>query len=190
MVEAAADLMGELPYRRYVFMHIGRGGGGLEHANSTAIAFDPSELDSAEAYRDWLSFVCHEYFHLFNVKRIRPLALGPFDYDRENYTRMLWVSEGISVYYEDLLLRRAGLITRDQLLDAFRKRIAGLREHPGASRSVRDRGELRHLAPSLCEGRERGQHDDLLLRQGRGARDAARSRDQARIGESGSRSTT
>ncbi len=63
-----------------------------------------------------MSFICHEYFHNFNVKRIRPLALGPFDYDQENLTNMLWVSEGLSVYYQDLVLVRAGLMTKDQYL--------------------------------------------------------------------------
>ena len=67
-------------------------------------------------YLRWLSYVCHEYFHNFNVKRIRPLALGPFDYDQENLTHMLWVSEGLSVYYQDLLLVRAGLMTPEQYL--------------------------------------------------------------------------
>jgi predicted metalloprotease with PDZ domain len=144
MVEAAADLMGELPYRRYVFMHIGRGGGGQEHANSTAIAFDPSELDSAEVYRDWLSFICHEYFHLYNVKRIRPLALGPFDYDGENYTHMLWVSEGFTVYHEDLILNRAGLLTREQCLEELGKNIAKARTSRGTSCSPRPRRASTH----------------------------------------------
>jgi predicted metalloprotease with PDZ domain len=131
IVEAAANLIGEIPYRRYVFISIGPGGGGLEHQNSTALAFDPAALDSAAGYRNFLSFVCHEYFHLYNVKRIRPLALGPFDYDREDYTDMLWVSEGITVYYEDLLLKRAGLLTRDQVLDHFRTNIARYENIPG-----------------------------------------------------------
>lgn len=131
IVEAAADLIGEIPYRRYVFISIGPGHGGLEHQNSTALAFDAAALDSAAGYRDFLSFVCHEYFHLYNVKRIRPLALGPFDYDREDYTHMLWVSEGITVYYEDLLLKRAGLLTRDQVLDHFRTNIARYENIPG-----------------------------------------------------------
>ena len=131
IVEAAADLIGEIPYRRYVFISIGPGHGGLEHQNSTAFGFDAAALDSTAGYRNFLSFICHEYFHLYNVKRIRPLALGPFDYDRENYTHMLWVSEGISVYYEDLLLKRAGLLTRDQLLDCFRANIAKYENIPG-----------------------------------------------------------
>jgi len=131
IVEAAADLMGEIPYKRYIFISIGPGRGGLEHLNSTALGFDAAALDSTEEYQKWLAFACHEYFHLYNVKRIRPLALGPFDYDRENYTRMLWVSEGISVYYEDLLVLRAGLVTRDRMLDWVRTSIANYENIPG-----------------------------------------------------------
>src|SRR5579859_8013731 len=58
----------------------------------------------------------HEYFHTFNVKRIRPIALGPFDYDRENYTDMLWVSEGFMEYFSELILERSGLMSRDDYL--------------------------------------------------------------------------
>jgi len=75
--------------------------------------------------------VAHEFFHLYNVKRIRPVALGPFDYDKENYTRMLWMSEGFTSYYEDLILRRAGLITRDDVLEAARSNIANYENIPG-----------------------------------------------------------
>ena len=131
IVEASAELMGELPYRRYVFISIGPGRGGLEHSNSTALAFDGKGLDTPEGRRRWLAFVCHEYFHLFNVKRIRPIALGPFDYDKENYTRMLWVSEGFTVYYEGLILNRAGLFTRADVLKQFQSSISGTENSPG-----------------------------------------------------------
>lgn len=131
IVEASAELMGEIPYRRYVFLSIGEGRGGLEHANSTALSFDGSGLNNPEGRKRWLSFVCHEYFHNFNVKRMRPIALGPFDYDKENYTNMLWVSEGFTVYYEGLILKRAGLFTRDDLLRQFQSSIRGYENVPG-----------------------------------------------------------
>jgi predicted metalloprotease with PDZ domain len=131
MVEAAAALIGEIPYRHYAFLVIGPGGGGLEHANSTALTLNASGLNDPAGYRRWLRFVAHEFFHLYNVKRIRPLALGPFDYDKENYTRMLWVSEGFTSYYEDLILRRAGLITRDDVFEAARSNIANYENIPG-----------------------------------------------------------
>jgi predicted metalloprotease with PDZ domain len=131
IVEAAARLMGELPYRHYTFLIIGPGGGGLEHLNSTAVTLNPASLGDARGYQGWLSFIAHEYFHLFNVKRIRPVALGPFDYDRENYTDMLWFSEGVTVYYEYLLLNRAGLMTRDEVLERLGRTIAAYENAPG-----------------------------------------------------------
>jgi predicted metalloprotease with PDZ domain len=117
MVTAATQLMGDVPYKHYTFLMMGRGGGGIEHSNSSSNQFDGTTLSTPAGYLRWLSFICHEYFHNFNVKRIRPLALGPFDYDQENLTNMLWVSEGLSVYYQDLVLVRAGLMTKTQYLD-------------------------------------------------------------------------
>ncbi len=131
IVETSAELMGELPYRRYVFISIGPGRGGLEHSNSTALSFESKGLDEPEGRRRWLAFVCHEYFHLFNVKRIRPIALGPFDYDKENYTRMLWVSEGFTVYYEALILNRAGLFSRSDVFKQFQSSISAYENGPG-----------------------------------------------------------
>jgi predicted metalloprotease with PDZ domain len=123
MVEAATKLIGDVPYSHYMFLMMGQGNGGIEHLNSASILFNGTSLSTPEGYRRWLSYVAHEYFHNFNVKRIRPIALGPFDYDRENLTNMLWVSEGLSVYYQDLLCLRAGLITREQYLDKLRDTI-------------------------------------------------------------------
>ena len=131
IVEAAADLMGELPYRHYTFLVIGPGGGGLEHLNSTAVTLNPGSLGTPRGYQGWLCFIAHEYFHLFNVKAIRPVALGPFDYDRENYTNMLWFSEGVTVYYEFVLLNRAGLMTRDEVLERLGSTIADYENAPG-----------------------------------------------------------
>lgn len=132
MIEAAVAMFGEIPYSRYVFLSIGPGGGGLEHLNSVALTFNAAGLKNPFGYNNFLSFVSHEYFHHFNVKRIRPIALGPFDYDRENYTNMLWVSEGISVYYEDLVLNRAGLLGRAAVLERFRSAIARYENAPGS----------------------------------------------------------
>jgi len=131
IVEAAAALMGEIPYRHYTFLIIGPGGGGLEHLNSTAVTLNPGSLANPRGYQGWLSFIAHEYFHLFNVKSIRPVALGPFDYDRENYTNMLWFAEGVTVYYEFMLLNRAGLMTRDEVLERLGSTIADYENAPG-----------------------------------------------------------
>jgi len=132
IIEASARLMGELPYQRYVFISIGEGRGGLEHSNSAALSFDAADLGTPDGYKRWLSFVCHEYFHAFNVKRIRPAALGPFDYDRENYTHMLWVSEGLTVYYEGLLLNRAGLFSREDVFELLQSSIQSYENSSGS----------------------------------------------------------
>jgi predicted metalloprotease with PDZ domain len=131
MVEAATRLIGDVPYRHYTFLFMGKGNGGIEHLNSAAVAFNGDSLTTEVGYRRWLSYVAHEYFHNFNVKRIRPIALGPFDYDRENITSMLWVSEGLSVYYQDLVLVRAGLITGEQYLEKMANSISRFENAPG-----------------------------------------------------------
>ncbi len=132
IVETSATLIGEIPYRHYAFLCIGPGGGGLEHLNSAALSFTAAGLMATPAsYKRWLEFVAHEFFHCYNVKRIRPIALGPFDYDRENYTTMLWVSEGFTSYYESLILERAGLISRDDVFEDMRGNIAHYENVPG-----------------------------------------------------------
>lgn len=131
MVESAANIFGELPYKHYVFLAIGPGGGGLEHLNSQVITFSGDRLSDPAEYKKVMSFISHEYFHHFNVKRIRPVALGPFDYDRENYTDMLWVSEGFTVYYEDRILLRSGFYKPDEYLERLRTIIAGFENDTG-----------------------------------------------------------
>ena len=129
MVTAAVRLMGEIPYRRYAFISIGPGGGGLEHLNSQLVTFAAAKMADPVEYARTMRFLAHEYFHHFNVKRIRPVALGPFDYDRENLTRMLWFSEGGTVYYEDLLLVRDGFFTPQEYL---RRLASGLSSYEGS----------------------------------------------------------
>ena len=131
MVTAATQLIGDVPYKHYTFLLMGHGNGGIEHLNSASIQFDGKSLDTPAGYRRWLGYISHEYFHNFNVKRIRPIALGPFNYDMENLTHMLWVSEGLTVYYENLVLVRAGLMTRDQYLEEMKRAIASFDNSPG-----------------------------------------------------------
>jgi len=131
MVQAATDLMGDIPYKHYTFLLIGTGNGGIEHLNSAACAFNGKSLADEKGYQGWLSYIAHEYFHNFNVKRIRPLALGPFDYDEENLTDMLWVSEGLTVYYEDVVLVRAGLMTPEQFLERMKNAMTRFENSPG-----------------------------------------------------------
>ncbi len=130
IVQAAKELMGELPYRHYTFIGLGAGQGGIEQGNSTAISFTGQEMDGPGRLGT-LSFIAHEYFHLFNVKRIRPRELGPFDYSQPNRTNLLWVAEGLTVYYENVLLRRAGLMTARQLLDDWAGWMTNLENNPG-----------------------------------------------------------
>jgi len=116
MVESATTLIGDIPYKHYSFIVSGRGGG-IEHLDETTLPFSSADVSTPARNKRWLSFVAHEYFHNYNVKRIRPIALGPFDYEHENRTKMLWVSEGFTVYYEWIILRRAGLLEVEDVLN-------------------------------------------------------------------------
>ena len=131
IVEAGVAVIGDIPYKHYTFIAIGPGRGGIEHLNSSAISFSGKELDEPGGRLRMLSFIAHEYFHHYNVKRIRPVALGPFDYQKENRTNMLWVSEGLTVYYEYLLVRRAGMMSREDLLKDFQRDISSYEKSPG-----------------------------------------------------------
>jgi predicted metalloprotease with PDZ domain len=131
IVEADRALWGELPYDKYVFLNVLTGGGGLEHKNSVTMMGSQWATATRERYLAWLSLASHEYFHLWNVKRLRPIELGPFDYERENYPRSLWISEGVTDYYADVQLARAGLMTRDEYLEQLSSAIKTLQTTPG-----------------------------------------------------------
>ena len=79
----------------------------------------------------WLGLVAHEHFHTWNIKRLRPRGLGPFDYEREVYTPSLWIAEGLTSYYDDLLLVRAGLMKESEYLDKLGANIAAVQGRPG-----------------------------------------------------------
>ncbi|MGC4367798.1 M61 family metallopeptidase [Hydrogenophaga sp. R2] len=131
------------PFQRYVFMlHASADGyGGLEHRNSTALicqradlprrADKPRALKATDGYTTLLGLISHEYFHTWNVKRLRPAEFARYDYDRENYTGLLWFFEGFTSYYDDLFLRRAGLIDDATWLQLQAKNINPLRQTPG-----------------------------------------------------------
>ena len=131
IVEQAYKIFGELPYDNYTFIVNLRGGGGLEHLNSTALQYNRFGFKPEDRYKGFLGLAAHEYFHAFNVKRIRPDALGPFDYENENYTKMLWVAEGGTEYYATLLLQRAGLTTDKDFLSSKASSIEDLQSTPG-----------------------------------------------------------
>ena len=132
--EQAAKVFGELPVKsQYLFIvhHYTTGSGGLEHKNSTVLDVSRTTHDTPDAYRGFLELVAHEYFHLWNVKRLRPAALGPFKYDQENYTHMLWVAEGFTAYYDNLLVYRAGRQTPEGFLAGQASSLASLENQPG-----------------------------------------------------------
>jgi predicted metalloprotease with PDZ domain len=151
IVETEVEIMGgEIPYKDYTFiLHLrSNAGGGLEHLNSTSLGYPrfgfkattgeratssgPNATQQVDReYRGFLSLVAHEFFHLWNVKRIRPDVLGPFDYTQENYTQVLWVAEGITDYYADIALRRANLISDREYLAATARSFETLQNTPG-----------------------------------------------------------
>lgn len=131
LVEEHAAFWGGLPYENYRFLNLITGsGGGLEHLDSTVLMTDRWATRTRENYIDWLDLASHEFFHVWNVKRLRPRALGPFDYERENYTRSLWIAEGFTSYYSALLNLRAGLITRDEYLERLADELLDLKTTP------------------------------------------------------------
>lgn len=131
--ETEAQMFGGLPLERYLFLVYltDKGRGGLEHRASTALIFPRANLASSKGWEDFLTLAAHEYFHLWNVKRIKPLRLLPFDYGQENYTELLWAFEGITSYYDNLLVRRAGLISAPRLLTRFGESLSNLHQTPG-----------------------------------------------------------
>lgn len=132
IVQAARALWGSLPYERYLFFNIlTDSDDGIEHKGSTVLLADRLSTRTERAYHDWLQLVAHEFFHAWNVKRLRPVELGPFDYENEVYTRSLWVAEGLSDYYAWLLVRRAGLASRDSTLADMGRAIRSLQTTPG-----------------------------------------------------------
>lgn len=132
IVQAYLKLWGRAPYERYVFFNLlVEAGGGLEHANSTVLMTSRWRTGTRRDYLGWLALVSHEFFHAWNVKRLRPVELGPFDYEREVHTENLWIGEGFTDYYDGLMVRRAGLTTREEYLDQLSNGIRDLQTTPG-----------------------------------------------------------
>lgn len=132
IVRTHREFWGHLPWPRYVFFNIiAEAGGGLEHADSTVLMTSRWRMGTRREYLGWLALVSHELFHAWNGKRLRPVELGPFDYEREVYTTSLWIVEGFTDYYDYLLLRRSGLVTREEYLEQLSRTIRELQETPG-----------------------------------------------------------
>ena len=125
--------MGGMPYDRYVFMtHLVPGlYGGLEHKNSTALQYNSLNFANRDDYINWLCLVSHEYFHTWNVKRIRPKTFGPFDYQNEVKSDLLWLAEGLTSFMDELFVYQCGLITLDEYLKLQVKNLKRYFSTPG-----------------------------------------------------------
>ena len=132
IVRAEYQLWGLLPYPHYTFFNLlVTSYDGIEHKNSTVLLARRTSTTNDTLYHEWLGLATHEFTHAWNVKRLRPVALGPFDYERENHTRSLWIAEGVTDYYSWLLPPRAGAATRAQALADMSGAIGALQAQPG-----------------------------------------------------------
>jgi predicted metalloprotease with PDZ domain len=132
IVREQRTFWGQLPYDKYVVLNlITEASGGLEHRNSTVLMTSRWATRTRRPYLSWLELASHELFHAWNVKRLRPVELGPFDYENENQTRSLWMAEGVTDYLGELLVHRADLSTRDEYLDSLSSKIEELQTTPG-----------------------------------------------------------
>lgn len=134
VIEQTTAIYGENPNKHYTFIvhNFSSGGGGLEHLNSTVLGASRDGYTDPKSYNGFLELVAHEYFHLWNVKRLRPVALGPFDYDNENYTTNLWVAEGFTSYYENKIMLRAGFLSPEVIVQNLANALANVDNTPGA----------------------------------------------------------
>jgi predicted metalloprotease with PDZ domain len=133
VVRYVADFFGGLPYKRYLFMvhFAAKSYGGLEHKNSTSLLYPGDSFSSKDGYLKFINLVAHEFFHTWNVKRLRPHHLDKFDYDRENYTTSLWFIEGGTSYYDELIPLRAGIYNAAHFLKQAAQYITRLQNTPG-----------------------------------------------------------
>jgi predicted metalloprotease with PDZ domain len=133
VIEVEAKLFDGLPYEDYLFiLHLpASGGGGLEHKNCCSLIYPQFNFQDPDKYHRFIQLVAHEFFHLWNVKRIRPIALQEFDYDGENYTPSLWFSEGTTSYYDLHIPRRAGIYNDKEFLVELSKEITRFLTTPG-----------------------------------------------------------
>ena len=140
VVTAHQEMWGVTPYDRYLFINVlDAGGGGLEHDYSCLMMASSSAMRDERSYQRWLSLASHEFFHTWNVRRLRPKALVQYDYESEIYTPSLWVAEGVTSYYEDLLLVRAGLMSESEFIGTLAGSIRGVQRREGRLvQSLRD----------------------------------------------------
>ena len=133
IVEAGGQVMGgrfEYPHY-YALNMLVEASGGLEHKNSFLVMANRFTSRTRRTYLGYLSLVAHEHFHAWNIKRLRPIELGPFDYENENYTKALWIAEGFTDYYAGLLVKRPGISTRDEFFEELSGHIDAVQSTPG-----------------------------------------------------------
>ncbi|MBT9484914.1 hypothetical protein [Sediminibacterium sp.] len=130
-IEQGVNIIDHIPFKEYTFIGIGPGRGGIEHLNNTTVSFSGNELKTPADINRIMNFLSHEYFHHYNVKRIRPVELGPFDYDKGSKTTQLWISEGLSVYFEYLMVKRAKIVDRQTFLNNLANNITAHENNPG-----------------------------------------------------------
>ncbi len=136
MIIETTNIFNDIPYEHYNFISIGKGNGGIEQTNSTALTFDGNSLNNEKSRQKTLNFLTHEYFHHFNIKRIRPIEIGPFNYSGKNKTKTLWVGEGLSVYYEAIVLNRAGIKSKEIMLEEWGQMISGFENNPAKTKQT------------------------------------------------------
>lgn len=135
--ETVGNLFGHYPFERYhIFsqFRLTGAGGGLEHANSTMVQGSSFRMRTKKGWDQFLGLIIHEYFHAWNVKALHDQALGPFDYQNENYSELLWLHEGWTSYYDNLLMGRAGFWNDKELLKTFAKGVKDYLESPATTR--------------------------------------------------------
>jgi predicted metalloprotease with PDZ domain len=158
IVESTWKIFGVIPYKRYLFLVDFSGpdqntkGGGLEHLSSTHCIVPRLRMIPKQEYHRMMSLFSHEFFHAWNVKRMRPKGLGPFNYSSETYTKSLWIAEGITTYYDDLILRRSGIFSVAEYLDTFCMNIDQLRFFPAPKYESAEESSfdawIKHYRPS------------------------------------------
>ena len=180
---AQIELFGKpAPFDRYCFLGlaVGEGYGGLEHRASTSLIFGRDDLPKigeskpSRDYQRFLALASHEYFHTWHVKRTKPAAFMPYRLDRRNYTRLLWVFEGITSYYQELMLLRSGVLGSARVSPAH-GRAADARLPDAGPVQAKPRGvELRCVGRAVSPGAASPEHVDQLLHEGRDGRARAR----------------
>ncbi len=134
IVETATDIFGENPNEKYIFFvhHSDKSSGGLEHLNSTVMAVNRWTYSNSVLYDSFLELAAHEYFHLWMVKRLKPIEFEKFDYDKEIYSEMLWVMEGITSYYDEKIMLRSGFHDENIFITTLIQTMADIKNTPGA----------------------------------------------------------